>query len=841
MKMPTNVRTPEPIPEWSVRAKARWRKAIWYVTQEAKKKRALRSSILKRSFKLCQSQSPPTPSIVSVFRRRSSFSTKSPAKGYFKGRKNSAVLLQNVKEAKSGQLFLSSASDISPAHKEAMEASVSSSSFSMNRLRHFYMTDVCEEIPSVLNSSMYILACWGATCFVTFVPDLHQFFYAGSSSLLTQMVQSCWILFALDFIMRSLCQDKFVGSMYFILDAISIISLLPDVIGHELSGFLLYFPLRIMVLARSWQTARAGSHMASFLGLYIDRTRSDSSFPLNVLGVRWETQDESKIDHELDRSIVKRCCATVGCLVLLLCLQAAMVPPMEKRLTQDLRMLGTSFYYGANANVKNRAFAPIVSSYLQEYSRANLEVVYLELAGVKVYGDKTRIESLRMYPAEGVQTCLVDEKLGKCCVHLDQRELARSSAGFRLLTAFVVTFVLFFSSWSLAGLLRRKIIRPLDNIASKIRKMVDDPLQPLSCDRHTQPQMKKIEYGLFSLARLLQLGFGEAGARVISRTLASGTISALDTNKPGSIVNAFFGFCDIRNFTSLTEVLQADVVKLVNGVARRLHDSVVEFHGDPNKNIGDAFLVVWKPKKGIETIQDVADAALKSYIQCMLEIARDTKLNAQISRPAVQERMPGFTIRMGFGLHFGWAVECVIGSKHKVDVSYLSPDVNMSSRLEAATKQYGVSILMSGDVVGLLSTDAQRLCRRVDRVTVKGSKSPIDLYTFDEPTLVSQGGTVPDDVDFSSIRSNQSFFSVVRPRTTSEFRKEFEQAISLYLGGIDGSLADWEEAQVRLDRCLEMEPFDGPTRAIKTYIEEASVIPKEMRKRWKGYRALEEK
>ena len=41
---------------------------------------------------------------------------------------------------------------------------------------------------------------------------------------------------------------------------------------------------------------------------------------------------------------------------------------------------------------------------------------------------------------------------------------------------------------------------------------------------------------------------------------------------------------------------------------------------------------------------------------------------------------------MGFGLHQGWAIEGAIGSKFKVDASYLSPNVNMASRLEAATK-----------------------------------------------------------------------------------------------------------------------------------------------------------
>jgi class 3 adenylate cyclase len=49
---------------------------------------------------------------------------------------------------------------------------------------------------------------------------------------------------------------------------------------------------------------------------------------------------------------------------------------------------------------------------------------------------------------------------------------------------------------------------------------------------------------------------------------------------------------------------------------------------------------------------------------------------------------------MGFGLHVGWAIEGAIGSEFKIDASYLSPNVNMSSRLEAATKQFGVPILI---------------------------------------------------------------------------------------------------------------------------------------------------
>lgn len=62
-----------------------------------------------------------------------------------------------------------------------------------------------------------------------------------------------------------------------------------------------------------------------------------------------------------------------------------------------------------------------------------------------------------------------------------------------------------------------------------------------------------------------------------------------------------------------------------------------------------------------------------------------------------------FQVSMGFGLHVGWAIEGAIGSEYKIDASYLSPNVNMASRLEAATKQFGCSLLMSDDFAMLLS------------------------------------------------------------------------------------------------------------------------------------------
>jgi len=83
--------------------------------------------------------------------------------------------------------------------------------------------------------------------------------------------------------------------------------------------------------------------------------------------------------------------------------------------------------------------------------------------------------------------------------------------------------------------------------------------------------------------------------------------------------------------------------------------------------------------------------------------------------------MPDYKVKMGFGLHTGWAIEGAIGSFFKIDASYLSPNVNMASRLEAATKQYGVALLISGSLFDICTDDIKLLCREIDTVTVKGS------------------------------------------------------------------------------------------------------------------------
>ena len=110
---------------------------------------------------------------------------------------------------------------------------------------------------------------------------------------------------------------------------------------------------------------------------------------------------------------------------------------------------------------------------------------------------------------------------------------------------------------------------------------------------------------------------------------------------------------------------------------------------------------------------------------------------------------------MGFGLHQGWAIEGTIGSYFKIDASYLSPNVNMASRLEAATKQYDVSILISGEFHAVLSTEVKEICREIDCVTVKGSIKPTSLFTVD--LSIKDCIEVEDKYQYKSIKEKKLF------------------------------------------------------------------------------------
>ena len=120
-----------------------------------------------------------------------------------------------------------------------------------------------------------------------------------------------------------------------------------------------------------------------------------------------------------------------------------------------------------------------------------------------------------------------------------------------------------------------------------------------------------LEKLIMKIGALLAVGFGEAGSEIIASNMSQG--GDVDPMLPGKKMMAIFGFCDIRNFTDATEVLQQGVMVFVNEIAEIVHGMVDHYNGSANKNIGDAFLLVWKFRKDDYGYDEANPQLLKLY------------------------------------------------------------------------------------------------------------------------------------------------------------------------------------------------------------------------------------
>lgn len=178
-----------------------------------------------------------------------------------------------------------------------------------------------------------------------------------------------------------------------------------------------------------------------------------------------------------------------------------------------------------------------------------------------------------------------------------------------------------------------------------------------------------LEKLIIKIGALLALGFGEAGSEIIAANMKKG--GEVDPMLAGKKMMAIFGFCDIRNFTDATEVLQTGVMMFVNEIAEITHATVDSFLGQSNKNIGDAFLLVWKfaeddyyyesenqlALKDSPRIRNLADLPVLAFLKIMAAITISKKLDKYRRHAGLNARLSNYRVKMGFGLHVGWAIE----------------------------------------------------------------------------------------------------------------------------------------------------------------------------------------
>lgn len=144
------------------------------------------------------------------------------------------------------------------------------------------------------------------------------------------------------------------------------------------------------------------------------------------------------------------------------------------------------------------------------------------------------------------------------------------------------------------------VLEPINNMMEMVNLVAHEPLEDFDFDASSsvnQYETKQVQVAIQKITKLLRVGFGIAGAEIISMNMAvdGGTRSAvLDPMIPGKRIYAIFGFCDIHDFDLCTEKLEDEIMTFVNQIAKIVHDEVSRWGGRCNKNLGNAFLMVWR-------------------------------------------------------------------------------------------------------------------------------------------------------------------------------------------------------------------------------------------------------
>lgn len=180
-------------------------------------------------------------------------------------------------------------------------------------------------------------------------------------------------------------------------------------------------------------------------------------------------------------------------------------------------------------------------------------------------------------------------------------------------------------------------------------------------------------------------------------------------------------FSDVRGFTSLSEKLDPEeLCRLVNEILNPITRVIHANKGTIDKYMGDAVMAFWGAPL---TDPDHASGAVRAGLSILPALEGVQQDFAQRGWPP---------IKMGIGINTGSMSVGNMGSEFRMAYTVMGDAVNLGSRLEGLTKQYGVNIIVSESTKRAAS---EFLYRELDQVRVKGKLEPITIY---EPIVAKE-------------------------------------------------------------------------------------------------------
>jgi len=177
-------------------------------------------------------------------------------------------------------------------------------------------------------------------------------------------------------------------------------------------------------------------------------------------------------------------------------------------------------------------------------------------------------------------------------------------------------------------------------------------------------------------------------------------------------------FTDVRGFTSISEHYGKDVqglTSIMNRYMTAMTRTILETGGTLDKYIGDAQMAFWNaPLDETKHCKDAVEAGLQM-------LGSLDAFNASIKDDGV----PPFG--MGIGINTGIVVVGNMGSEQRFDYTCLGDSVNLASRLEGQSKNYGVLMVLGPLTAERLGNEYFVL--ELDCIAVKGKKEGVNIFT----------------------------------------------------------------------------------------------------------------
>jgi adenylate cyclase len=221
-------------------------------------------------------------------------------------------------------------------------------------------------------------------------------------------------------------------------------------------------------------------------------------------------------------------------------------------------------------------------------------------------------------------------------------------------------------------------------------------------------------YGFFSEARSRRLITSLFGTYVPKELVAEMSKNPEEYSMRGESREMSVFFSDVRDFTTISEGLTAEGLKdMMNAYLTAMTEVIQDKRGTIDKYIGDAIMAFWGAPIGNP---DHARYALEAALAMQKAIRR-------LDPDFVKRGWPPLFI--GAGINCGVMNVGDMGSKFRRAYTVMGDTVNLASRLEGLTKEYGVGILVSENVVNAVPS---YLYREIDKVQVKGRTEGVAIF-----------------------------------------------------------------------------------------------------------------